>query len=128
MNRVIPMSFVIAVLAGSSVLPVQPALSHHSFAMFDRTKEVTLAGTVKSFEWTNPHSWLQLVVRDARGATKEYSIEMGSPNTMSRSGWRKTSFKPGDRVTVKMNPMRDGSAGGAFISAVNAEGKTLPVS
>lgn len=126
MNRVIPISLVVT-LAASAILPMQPALSHHSFAMFDRTKEVTLAGTVKSFEWTNPHSWLQLVVRDARGATKEYSIEMGSPNTMSRSGWRKTSFKAGDRVTVKMNPMRDGSAGGAFISAVNAEGKTLPL-
>lgn len=126
MNRVIPISLVVT-LAASAILPMQPALSHHSFAMFDRTKEITLAGTVKSFEWTNPHSWLQLVVRDARGATKEYSIEMGSPNTMSRSGWRKTSFKTGDRVTVKINPMRDGSAGGAFVSAVNAEGKTLPL-
>jgi len=96
--------------------------------MFDRTKEVALAGTVKTFEWTNPHSWLQLVVRDARGGEKEYSIELGSPNTLSRSGWRKTSFKPGDRVTVTMYPMRDGAAGGAFVSAVDAQGKALPLS
>ncbi|HZV19430.1 MAG TPA: DUF6152 family protein [Sphingobium sp.] len=127
MNRIISISLIVAAVSASSVLPIQPAVSHHSFAMFDRTKEVTLVGTVKSFEWTNPHSWLQVVVRDARGGTKEYSIEMGSPNTMSRSGWRKTTFKPGDRVTVKMNPMRDGAAGGAFVSAVNAEGKTLPL-
>ena len=126
MNRSIRMSVIVA-LSVSSLLPIGPALSHHSFAMFDRTKEVTLAGTVKTFEWTNPHSWLQLVVRDPRGGEKEYSIELGSPNTMSRSGWRKTSFKPGDRVTVKIYPMRDGAAGGAFVSAIDTQGRALPL-
>jgi len=127
MNRRIRASFIVA-LSVLSALSIQPALSHHSFSMFDRTKEVALAGTVKTFEWTNPHSWLQLVVRDARGGEKEYSIELGSPNTLSRSGWRKTSFKPGDRVTVTMYPMRDGAAGGAFVSAVDAQGRVLPIS
>lgn len=126
MNRVTRITF-IAALTASVLLPIQPAWSHHSFAMFDRTKEITLAGTVKTFEWTNPHSWLQLVVREPRGGDKEYSIELGSPNTMSRAGWRKTSFKPGDRVTVKIYPMRDGSAGGAFVSAVDAQGRDLPL-
>jgi hypothetical protein len=125
MNRGIRVPFILA-LSVLSVLPAQPALSHHSFAMFDRTKEVTLAGTVKTFEWTNPHSWLQLIVRDPRGTEKEYSIELGSPNTLSRSGWRRTSFKPGDRVTVTIYPMRDGAPGGAFVSAVDAQGKPLP--
>ena len=96
--------------------------------MFDRTKEVTISGTVRIFEWTNPHSWLQVVVPAAQGRPqREYSIELGSPNTMVRQGWRKNSFKPGDRVTVVMYPMRDGSPGGAFVSAVNAAGQTLPV-
>ena len=101
-----------------------PALSHHSFAMFDTQREVTLSGTVKDFQWTNPHSWLQLDVQ--RGSsTVEYSIELGSPNTMSRKGWRRTTFKPGDKVTVTMNPMRDGSPGGALVSAIDAQGNKL---
>ena len=89
-----------------------PVGAHHSFAMFDAQKEVTLSGTVREFQWTNPHSWLQVQVQKG-GSTVEYSIELGSPNTMSRRGWRRTTFKPGDQVTVTMNPMRDGSPGGA---------------
>ena len=101
-----------------------PALAHHSFAMFDTQKQVTVNGTVREFQWTNPHSWLQLTV-ERGGTAVEYSIELGSPNTMSRRGWRRTTFKPGDRVSVTMNPMRDGSPGGALVSAVDAQGNTL---
>jgi len=101
-----------------------PVLAHHSFAMFDTAREVTLAGTVREFQWTNPHSWLQLNVSQ-RGRTVEYSIEMGSPNTMSRKGWRRGTFKPGDKVTVVINPMRDGSPGGSLVSAVDAQGNRL---
>ncbi|MXO58809.1 hypothetical protein GRI89_04545 [Altererythrobacter salegens] len=97
-----------------------PLAAHHSFAMFDTAKEVTLSGTVREFQWTNPHSWLQL---EADG--KEYSIELGSPNTMVRKGWRKTTFKPGDKVTVTINPMRDGSPGGAFVTGIDAGGTKL---
>jgi hypothetical protein len=113
-----------AVLAGA-LLAAQPAHSHHSFAMFDRTREVTITGTVKNFQWTNPHSWLQVNAQSAKGVV-EWSIELGSPNTMVRQGWRKTSFKPGDKVALVINPMRDGSYGGAFVSAVNSAGKKLP--
>ena len=102
----------------------QPVLAHHSFAMFDTRSEVTVNGTVREFQWTNPHSWLQLEV-ERGGARVEYSIELGSPNTMSRKGWRRTTFKPGDKVTVTMNPMRDGSPGGALVSAVDAAGNRL---
>jgi hypothetical protein len=99
-----------------------PALAHHSFAMFDSAKEVSLEGTVREFQWTNPHSWLQVTV--PRGnATIEYSIELGSPNSMSRRGWRRTTFKPGDRVTLVMNPMRDGSPGGSLVYAIDPQGK-----
>ena len=107
-----------------ALLGAAPVLAHHSFAMFDTQREVTLAGTVREFQWTNPHSWLQLNV--AQGSrTVEYSIEMGSPNTMSRKGWRRGTFKPGDNVTVVINPMRDGSPGGALVSAVDAQGNRL---
>lgn len=126
MNRL--QMFLGAALATGTVLAATPVTAHHSFAMFDRTKEVTISGTVRIFEWTNPHSWLQVVVPAPRGRpATEYSIELGSPNTMVRQGWRKNTFKPGDRVTVVMYPMRDGSAGGAFVSAVNAAGQTLPI-
>jgi hypothetical protein len=107
-----------------ALLGATPLLAHHSFAMFDTRQEVTLNGTVREFQWTNPHSWLQLNV--AQGSrTVEYSIELGSPNTMSRKGWRRGTFKPGDKVTVVINPMRDGSPGGALVSAVDAQGNRL---
>ena len=107
-----------------ALLGATPLMAHHSFAMFDTAREVTLAGTVREFQWTNPHSWLQLNV--AQGSrTIEYSIEMGSPNTMSRKGWRRGTFKPGDKVTVVINPMRDGSPGGSLVSAVDAQGNRL---
>jgi hypothetical protein len=107
------------------VVSAQPASAHHSFAMFDRNKQVTLTGTVRQFQWTNPHSWLQLDVQSGRN-TVEWSVELGSPNTLVRQGWRRTTFKAGDRVTVVINPMRDGSNGGAFVSATNSAGKRLP--
>lgn len=113
----------LALAIGAAVVAV-PSAAHHSFAMFDTRQEVTLSGTVREFQWTNPHSWLQLQVA-REGRTVEYSIELGSPNTMSRKGWRRTTFKPGDRVTVVMNPMRDGSPGGALVSAVDAAGNRL---
>lgn len=99
-----------------------PALAHHSFAMFDSASEVTLTGTVREFQWTNPHSWLQVVV-ERGGRTVEYSLELGSPNSMSRRGWRRTTFRPGDRITFAMNPMRDGSPGGSLVYAVDPQGK-----
>ena len=112
-------SWIAAALLG--VVLAAPALSHHSFAMFDSRSEVTLTGTVREFQWTNPHSWLQLQV-ERGGATVEYSIELGSPNSMSRRGWRRTTFKPGDKVTAVINPMRDGSPGGALVYALDAQG------
>ena len=109
---------------GAAAFAAPPVLAHHSFAMFDTREQVTLSGTVREFQWTNPHSWLQLEVAGEERAV-EYSIELGSPNTMSRRGWRRTTFKTGDRVSVTMNPMRDGSPGGALISAVDAAGNRL---
>jgi hypothetical protein len=100
------------------------ALAHHSGAMFDREHVLELKGTVKELQWSNPHVWLQVVVPE-NGAPKEWSLEANSPNALSRQGWRSTTFKPGDEVTVRFNPMKDGSAGGAFIGAKLADGKTI---
>jgi hypothetical protein len=102
-----------------------PAYAHHSGAMFDRNQVVVLDGVVKAFQWTNPHSWLQVEVSDGKGGVKEWSVECGSPNTLARSGWRKTSFNPGDKVKVRIGPMIDGTAAGLFMGAQLANGATL---
>jgi hypothetical protein len=106
-----------ALLAGTVVLvAAQPLAAHHSTAMFDETKLVELSGTVKALQWTNPHVWLQVMVED-KGAATEWSLEGGSPNSLSRQGWRSTTFKAGDVVTVRLRPMKDGTAAGQFIGA-----------
>src|ERR1700758_1216235 len=81
---------------GAFVLPAV-ALAHHSGAMFDATQTVTLDGTVKEFQWTNPHSWLQLVVPDNKGGTKEWSLELVSLNVLAHNGWKPGTLKPGDK-------------------------------
>ena len=114
------------VLTATLVLVAAPPLAaHHSAAMFDDTKVVELSGTVKALQWTNPHVWLQVVVED-QGRATEWSFEGGSPNSLSRQGWRSTTFKPGDVVTVRLRPMKDGTAAGQFIGAkFDADGHTI---
>ena len=103
-------------VAAGLVLAVPTLLAHHSAAMFDDAKVLELTGVVKEMQWANPHIWIQLVVDD-NGTKKEWSLEGGSPNTLSRRGWRSTTFKPGDVVTVRLNPMKDGTAAGLFVGA-----------
>jgi hypothetical protein len=106
-----------ALLAATVVLVgSRPLAAHHSAAMFDDTKVVELSGTVKALQWTNPHVWLQVVVED-QGRATEWSFEGGSPNSLSRQGWRSTTFKEGDVVTVRLRPMKDGTAAGQFLGA-----------
>jgi len=102
-----------------SVAPLgaAPALAHHSYSLFDSQKNMTLEGTVREFQWTNPHTWIQLAVKDASGREVEWSIEGASPNSLARQGWSRKAIKPGDRVTVVVHPLKDGTAGGSLISA-----------
>ena len=101
------------------------ALAHHSAAMFDNQKVKELTGTIKEFQWKNPHVWIQVYVQNSAGVKEEWSIEGGGPNSLSRQGWRPTTFKPGDAVSMKVNPMKDGSTGGQFVGAKLADGKTI---
>jgi hypothetical protein len=103
------------------VLAALPAAAHHSGAMFDDQKSVTLTGTVKQFQWTNPHCWIQVLVPGDKGPT-EWSVEMGAPFELFRNGWRPGTLKAGDKITVVLHPMRDGSKGGLYVSAVGADG------
>jgi hypothetical protein len=102
-----------------------PVLAHHSFAMFDRTKQVSLVGTVKDFQYSNPHSWIQLVVKSSSGSSDEWTIEALSPNVLSREGWKRNSLLAGQKVTVVINPLRDGTHGGNLISVTLPDGVTL---
>jgi hypothetical protein len=115
------------VLAAASLVAAMsaPLAAHHSAAMFDDDKVVELNGTIKEVQWTNPHIWIQVVV-DNNGQKTEWSVEGGSPNTLSRNGWKATTFKSGDPVIVRVSPMKDGTAGGQFIGAKWKEtGKTI---
>lgn len=92
-----------------------PAMAHHAFAMFDANREVMLDGTVKEFQWTNPHTWVQLLVRDSAGREVEWAIEGASPNNLARFGWSRNSLKAGDHVQAVIHPMKDGSIGGSLV-------------
>lgn len=100
------------------------AMAHHSGAMFDDTKMLKYQGTVTRWEWTNPHSFLYMMITGKDGVTKEYQFETGSPNTMYRNGWRKDSFKQGDKVAIYAYPLREG-IGGMMVTARTAAGEAL---
>jgi hypothetical protein len=102
-----------------------PAQAHHSGAAFDRQQQKTLTGTVREFEWTNPHCYIQLLVRTDKGEVQEWSLEMGAPQHIYSAGWRPTTVKPGDKITVTFFPLRDGGNGGEIQSATTLDGKAL---
>jgi hypothetical protein len=99
--------------------------AHHSFSAFDTGTEKTITGTVNRFEWTNPHTWVWVDVTDGKGGVVTWGVEGMSPNYLARRGWTKNTFKPGDKVTLTIRPMRDGSAGGMFVRGILADGKPI---
>ena len=103
--------------AGAAFAVAAPAAAHHSFAMFDNEKTLTLDGTVKEFELTNPHAWLYVVTVDAQGKPDEWGLEMGGTAAMERAGWKADTVKPGDKIVVEIHPLKDGTHGGQFLSA-----------
>ena len=112
---------VLAVVAAT--LNALPALAHHSFSMFDHSQVVSVTGTVKELEWTNPHAWLHIVAKDEKsGAPVDWAFEMASVGQISRQGWKSDSVKPGDTITVQMHPLKDGTRGGQYISATLGNG------
>jgi Family of unknown function (DUF6152) len=108
-----------------ALLPAPPAAAHHSAAMFDRDKQVSLTGTIVQFEWTNPHSWIQIDVPNESGGTDRWSVECNSPNNLVRQGWKSTSLKAGDKVTILIHPLRNGDKGGSFLAVTLPSGEVL---
>jgi hypothetical protein len=117
----------LAASVGLSML-AHTAAAHHSFAMFDAKQSVTLHGVVKEFRWTNPHVFIQLLASGEGGVPSgEWSIELTSPEHLVRAGWKPGTLKSGDKVTIVIHPIRDGSMGGQFVSGVAADGTPIGV-
>jgi Family of unknown function (DUF6152) len=103
---------------------IQPVFAHHSSAGFSQdTKEIS--GTVKEFQFRNPHSWIQVEVTGADGKIVEWSVEWGSPNQLGREGIRPSTFLPGTKVTMRIHPMSNGSPVAGFVAAKMPDGKTV---
>ena len=103
-----------------------PASAHHSFAMFDFSKQMTIHGTVKEFQWTNPHVVLWVNVPDKPGEpAATWSLELTSPGNLTRGGWTRHAFAAGDEVIVELNPLRNGNHGGALVKATQIKSGTV---
>jgi Family of unknown function (DUF6152) len=103
-----------------------PAVAHHSVAMFDTQKQITLSGTVREFQFSNPHCFIQLMVPGGNDVV-EWNIEMASPAHLIRSGWNRTTVKVGDKLNVIINPARAGGNGGLFVSATRDDGRPVGI-
>lgn len=104
-----------AMVIAAATIAAAPVFAHHSFAMYEPTKTLTLNAVVKSFQWTNPHCVLWVVVQpDGGGAAQEWSLETTSPGVLTRAGWNRQSLKAGDKVSVQLSPLRDGARGGSL--------------
>ncbi len=120
MKNMLTATFGVVLLAVST-----PAWVHHSGAMFDREKQTTITGTVTEFNWTNPHASFRVDVPNTDGKVESWAIEMNSPNNLVHIGWKRTTIKSGDKVTVKINPLRDGRPGGLYLGITLPDGKYI---
>jgi len=103
----------------------QPAIGHHSLAMYDTSTQVTIEAVVEEFEWRNPHSWLHIFVKDENGTESMWTLESNSTGQLTQSGWTRDSVKPGDVVTVVLNPLRDGTRGGRLEEIRHIDGRVF---
>jgi hypothetical protein len=100
-------------------------LAHHSFAMFDRTNNLTLTGTVTQFQWTNPHAYIEIDVPDGANPAKHWTVELGSPSILMQGGWKFSDVKPNQTITVILSPLRNGEPAGLLVRITLADGRIL---
>ena len=115
----------LANLGLTALLIVSTAVAHHSPIVFDRTKQVTILGTVTEFRWGNPHSWIHIDVADKDGKVGNWAVEMDPASHLSREGWRSSTLKPGDKISVVVFPLRNDEKGGQYISVTLPDGTKL---
>jgi hypothetical protein len=115
----------LASLGLTALLIVSTAVAHHSPIVFDRTKQVTIMGTVTEFRWGNPHSWIHIDVADKDGKVGNWAVEMDPASHLSREGWRSSTLKPGDKISVVVFPLRNDEKGGQYISVTLPDGTKL---
>ena len=116
---------IVGCICAMAIVVAGPVRAHHSAAGVDRTKTVTVTGTVKEFRWTNPHSWIDLDVPNDAGGTTTWSAEMTSPAFLLRAGWRASTVKAGDKVSIVLRPMKSGDPGGLFVSITLPDGRVM---
>ena len=115
----------IGLAVGTALAGTTAAYAHHSFGMFDMAREVTVKGKVRKFQWTNPHSYIQVVAKDSKGADVEYSMEMGAPMYLYARGWRPSTLKAGMDVAITIHPLRNGQPGGVVMDVTTLDGKPI---
>jgi hypothetical protein len=118
-------SMAAVLVLGGCLLATAPAAAHHSGAGFNSGEVKEITGTIKEFQFTNPHTWIQVIVTDDQGQQQEWSVEWGSPNTLARRGVRPSTFPPGAQVTMRINPMANGAPAGGFVAAKFDDGTTV---
>lgn len=121
------MRFALAIAAAALLVPAGAATvqAHHSMSMFDSSKEVVVSGTVRQFQWGNPHAYIQLVSDGPDGEPVEWSMEMGSPMYLYARGWRPRTLRPGTEITVRAYPLRNGRPGGVVLDVTAPDGRTI---
>jgi hypothetical protein len=115
----------VGALVCAVIAAAPPLLAHHSFAMFDTAKRLTMSGMVTAFEWTNPHVYIEIDVPDEKGTVKHWSVELGSPSILMQAGWKFSDVKVGDKITVVLSPLRSGEPGGLLAQATVRDGRVL---
>jgi hypothetical protein len=108
---------------GTCLLFAAAASAHHSFAMFDQTRSVTVEGTVKDISYANPHIWVNLLVTDSQNRAQTWGMEGGNLGTLYRMGWTKDTVKAGDKIKVEVHPLKDGMPGGQIMRVTLATGR-----
>lgn len=117
-------NLVLAVLA-TALLGAGTAHAHHSPAIFDHTKKITIVGTITEFKWMSPHSWIHIDVADENGEVHNWGVEMDPASLLARGGWKSNSIKAGDKVSILIYPLRNNEKGGQYISITLPDGTTL---
>jgi hypothetical protein len=107
------------------LLAAGSALAHHSPIVFDRTRQITLDGVVTEFRWANPHSWIHVDVTDGDGKVTSWSVEMDPASHLARQGWRASTVKTGDKITVVVHPLRNDEKGGQYLAVTLPDGTKL---